>query len=355
MRILRTLFLLAWVFIPVSTSSDVTGPESVTGYRGRSLSVVCKYAKGYKNYKKYWCKGADWGSCETVVVTTGTEEEVKDGRTSIKDNLTLSKFTVRLESLTQQDAGIYWCAIERIGADPGFRVNMTVLPVSTSSDVTGPESVTGYRGRSLSVVCKYAKGYKNYKKYWCKGADWGSCETVVVTTGTEEEVKDGRTSIKDNLTLSEFTVRLESLAQQDAGIYWCAIERIGTDPGFRVNMIVLPVLEEILTTEQPAPDHVTETTAVDKSSPSSAVQTFTSEPKETSATTEEEANRLLFTQTPSSTAKSNPILIHIGYLIYVSSLLSIGLKTPILLCMVFVIIYLHRRSKQHNSDTTMKT
>ncbi|XP_053154923.1 CMRF35-like molecule 1 isoform X4 [Hemicordylus capensis] len=119
---------------------------------------------------------------------------------------------------------------------------LMLLKVSTSSDVTGPESVTGYRGRSLSVVCKYAKGYKNYKKYWCKGADWGSCETVVVTTGTEEEVKDGRTSIKDNLTLSKFTVRLESLAQQDAGIYWCAIERIGTDPGFRVNMTVLPAL-----------------------------------------------------------------------------------------------------------------
>ncbi|XP_053156076.1 CMRF35-like molecule 3 [Hemicordylus capensis] len=204
-----------------------------------------------------------------------------------------------------------------------FLLAWVFIPVSTSSDVTGPESVTGYRGRSLSVVCKYAKGYKKYKKYWCKGADWGSCKKVVVTTGREEEVNGGRTSIKDNLTLSEFTVRLESLTQQDAGIYWCAIKRIGADPGFRVNMIVLPA--------------------------------FTSEPKETSATTEEEANRLLFTQTPSSTAKSNPILIHIGYLIYVSSLLSIGLKTPILLCMVFVIIYLHRRSKQHNSDTTMKT
>ncbi|XP_053154921.1 CMRF35-like molecule 1 isoform X2 [Hemicordylus capensis] len=133
----------------VSTSSDVTGPESVTGYRGRSLSVVCKYAKGYKNYKKYWCKGADWGSCETVVVTTGTEEEVKDGRTSIKDNLTLSKFTVRLESLAQQDAGIYWCAIERIGTDPGFRVNMTVLPEpSTTIAVT----TAGYVSTALSTA-----------------------------------------------------------------------------------------------------------------------------------------------------------------------------------------------------------
>lgn len=91
------------------------------------------------------------------------------------------------------------------------------------------------------MVCKYDDGYgKQYKKYWCRGSSWNSCETVVKTTGSEAEVKNGRTSIKDNQTLSEFTVRLDNLIQQDAGIYWCAIERRGYDLECAVNIKVLP-------------------------------------------------------------------------------------------------------------------
>ncbi|XP_066468968.1 CMRF35-like molecule 3 [Tiliqua scincoides] len=105
MRMLGTLSLLVWVLIPGYTSSVTSSPEWI-GFLGRSLSVVCRY-NGFVNYKKYWCRGASWSSCETVVKTTGSEAEVKDGRTSIKDNQTLSELTVHLDKLTQQDAGIY--------------------------------------------------------------------------------------------------------------------------------------------------------------------------------------------------------------------------------------------------------
>ncbi|XP_062977566.1 CMRF35-like molecule 5 [Elgaria multicarinata webbii] len=129
MKVLKLLPLLDWVLLPGFTSA-LTGPPTVAGFLGRSLSVVCPYAKGYQTYVKYWCRGANWDYCSTVVATKGTEEEVKAGRTLIKDNHARREFTVTLEILTQQDAGFYWCAIGRRGIDLGFLINIIVNPDS---------------------------------------------------------------------------------------------------------------------------------------------------------------------------------------------------------------------------------
>ncbi|KAG6931651.1 CMRF35-like molecule 1, partial [Chelydra serpentina] len=53
------------------------------------------------------------------------------------DNHTLYTFTVTMENLSLEDAGIYWCGISKSGSDPGFPVNVTVLPaLSTAVMVT---------------------------------------------------------------------------------------------------------------------------------------------------------------------------------------------------------------------------
>lgn len=93
---------------------------------GKTLSVKCQYKTGYHDYVKYWCKGSNWGSCEYVVKTDGTEEENRVGRTVIKDNHTELEFTVRMETITKEDAGIYWCGIEKAGYDFSWKVNITV-------------------------------------------------------------------------------------------------------------------------------------------------------------------------------------------------------------------------------------
>uniref|UniRef100_A0A670JA24 Ig-like domain-containing protein n=1 Tax=Podarcis muralis TaxID=64176 RepID=A0A670JA24_PODMU len=106
---------------------------------GESLAVRCKYDVGFRKHVKYWCKGSPWSSCEIVVRTTGSEEE---------------RMAIRLENLTQEDAGIYWCGIERTGSDPGFRVNITVLP--------------GESWKSLSLRCRYQQTFEDNTKSWCK-------------------------------------------------------------------------------------------------------------------------------------------------------------------------------------------
>ncbi|XP_060616954.2 CMRF35-like molecule 1 [Anolis sagrei] len=120
------------LFLLTGFTSALVGPKKVIGFIGRSLFLVCKYEKGYNNYIKYWCKGAEWSSCKTVVETDGSEAVVKKGRTIIKDNHINFEFTVTLEDLTEKDAGKYWCAIERAGPDIGFRVTIEVLPAPTT-------------------------------------------------------------------------------------------------------------------------------------------------------------------------------------------------------------------------------
>lgn len=53
---------------------------------------------------------------------------MKNGRTSIQDRHSHLEFTVRLDNLTKQDAGTYWCAIERSGIDLKSYVLISVLP-----------------------------------------------------------------------------------------------------------------------------------------------------------------------------------------------------------------------------------
>ncbi|KAJ6660373.1 hypothetical protein lerEdw1_017796 [Lerista edwardsae] len=145
--VLQKIFEEWILFLSGCATSPVTSNRDWSGFLGRSLSVDCQYNKGYVGYIKYWCRGAEWDSCETVVKTTGSEAEVKDGRTSIKDNQTLLEFTVRLDNLTLQDAGIYWCAIEKIGSDLKSLVMITVLPEpSTTAAIT-----TGYVSTAPSV------------------------------------------------------------------------------------------------------------------------------------------------------------------------------------------------------------
>ncbi|KAG8129093.1 hypothetical protein E2320_015777 [Naja naja] len=119
------LFLFSDLFLKGLTSI-VEGPLMLKASLGETLSVKCRYTKPYHNYQKYWCKGSDWNDCKTVVKTDYTEKEMRVGRTVIKDNQTQFEFTVKMENITEEDAGIYWCAIDKAFADFKWEVNITV-------------------------------------------------------------------------------------------------------------------------------------------------------------------------------------------------------------------------------------
>ncbi|KAB0366458.1 hypothetical protein FD754_010614 [Muntiacus muntjak] len=144
------------------SSSAFWSPRAVRGVEQASLTVRCRYDPGYESYVKWWCRGADWGSCRFVVKTTGSEKEVKKGRVSIKDNWKDRSFNVTMEKLRLDDADIYWLDVT---IDPGESLSPTTVPTTTpttstvttkdtvcSSAETGHSSNNSNDGLGLSVL-----------------------------------------------------------------------------------------------------------------------------------------------------------------------------------------------------------
>ncbi|KAK7795545.1 hypothetical protein U0070_023897, partial [Myodes glareolus] len=116
-------------FPDCSTAQDaITGPNMVSGHERGSLTVRCPYDSSWKNFMKYWCRGAVWSTCETLVKTDTSEKLVKKKRVSIRDDQRDFVVTVTMKELRKSDAGIYWCGIERTGYDHKFKVNVNIDP-----------------------------------------------------------------------------------------------------------------------------------------------------------------------------------------------------------------------------------
>ncbi|NXJ11771.1 CLM1 protein, partial [Odontophorus gujanensis] len=123
-----------WLLLPACQALLV--PREVSGREGETLSLRCWYARGYESYNKYWCRGAARGSCRKVVETAGTEVPRRHGRVSIADNRLFCVVLLTVEELSREDAGSYWCGVERVGADIMGPVTLTVRAAS-HGDVDG--------------------------------------------------------------------------------------------------------------------------------------------------------------------------------------------------------------------------
>ncbi|XP_006019845.3 CMRF35-like molecule 2 [Alligator sinensis] len=124
---------LVWVWILFPGCWALTGPWKVNGTVGGSVLVSCQYSKDYRSYKKYWCRGDNWSQCSVDVQTTGSEEEVRQERLSIRDNHTLCIFTVTMKDLQEEDDDTYWCGIETFGIDLMILVRVFILPAVPTS------------------------------------------------------------------------------------------------------------------------------------------------------------------------------------------------------------------------------
>ncbi|XP_012909910.1 CMRF35-like molecule 2 isoform X3 [Mustela putorius furo] len=148
------------------------------------------------------------------------------------------------------------CSHPLTRADHGL-ISPALQPVAAygSLSLTGPSSVTGTLGGSLSVQCQYEEVYQRYSKYWCRGQYGATCEKIVETKGEEKEERSGRVSIRDHADNLTFIVTMENLTADDAGSYWCRIQTLwlldvwSRDPSFHVNVFVSTVTMENLTAD----------------------------------------------------------------------------------------------------------
>uniref|UniRef100_A0A8C8YI76 Ig-like domain-containing protein n=1 Tax=Prolemur simus TaxID=1328070 RepID=A0A8C8YI76_PROSS len=144
---LPTLFLLLfWLSGYSIAGNPITGPGEASGPERGSLTVQCHYDPEWETHKKWWCRGADWSSCKILVKTTGSEQEVRKDRVSIRDNQKNHTFTVTMEELSRDDADTYWCGIQRPGVDHGVPVKVTIDPVLTEAPTTSTSTTNTVTG-----------------------------------------------------------------------------------------------------------------------------------------------------------------------------------------------------------------
>ncbi|XP_058876985.1 polymeric immunoglobulin receptor-like [Acipenser ruthenus] len=99
--------------------------KSVTKQEKQTLAVHCHYDQYYRSYVKYWCKGDNWHYCSSLKRTDSPE--TPGDKITISDDQTRGVFTVTMRGLEKEDAGWYWCAIEKLWSDLGISLNLTVV------------------------------------------------------------------------------------------------------------------------------------------------------------------------------------------------------------------------------------
>ncbi|KAM6111135.1 CMRF35-like molecule 2 [Pterocles gutturalis] len=171
---MQLLPLLAWALLP--GCGAVTGPGTVQGFLGGSLSVNCTYQPGDEMKRKFWCKPGAVYTCDGDIVITSEQQPVMQrDRFSIWDNRARRAFTVTVRNLTEKDTGTYRCGV-RMGilqrdeydnveviVSPGQSLHIPVPPPQSTSDhhVEGPggqQMVPGCRGMERDMASRCPAG-----------------------------------------------------------------------------------------------------------------------------------------------------------------------------------------------------
>ncbi|XP_028458044.1 uncharacterized protein LOC114571343 [Perca flavescens] len=103
-----------------------TESMSVTGDVGSDVKIKCSHSNAFSNVK-YFCKG----TCENedILISSRTNNNLNQ-KYSIEDEG--NTFYVTISLLTEDDSGMYWCGIERIGLDTYNQVFLTVIKGNTN-------------------------------------------------------------------------------------------------------------------------------------------------------------------------------------------------------------------------------
>ncbi|KAM5216643.1 CMRF35-like molecule 8 isoform 2-T2 [Hipposideros larvatus] len=131
--------------VVIYSSWSLSGPRTVTGTVGGSLSVQCQYEEEFTGHVKYWYSDLH----KKIVETTKSKREVRRGRVSIRDDPANLTFTVTLDSLTEEDEDTYMCGIDiSWRQDPTFLIEVSVFPASTS---VSPASITRAKTSTITA------------------------------------------------------------------------------------------------------------------------------------------------------------------------------------------------------------
>ncbi|XP_048869040.1 CMRF35-like molecule 5 isoform X2 [Brienomyrus brachyistius] len=112
----------------------VSGVITVSGYERQSVTIRCSHGNAGTNLK-YFC-GSECTRYEDILVKTENNHPNKtNGRFTLHDHGS-GTFNVTITGLRMTDTGIYWCGVERTGADTYTEVHLTVIEAPTTTTTT---------------------------------------------------------------------------------------------------------------------------------------------------------------------------------------------------------------------------
>ncbi|XP_071399564.1 polymeric immunoglobulin receptor-like [Centroberyx affinis] len=133
-------------------------------------------------------------------------------------------YTVTISSLTEDDAGKYWCAMKRIEDNSISQLTEVQLHILNWDDIK-PKEETGDTGKTARLQCNYPRSHEDNEKFLCKGESPFNCKELINATQHYEAVTEGRFTVRDNTRSNYFTVHIKHLCQDDTGTYWCGSDR----------------------------------------------------------------------------------------------------------------------------------
>ncbi|NXV73829.1 PIGR protein, partial [Atlantisia rogersi] len=206
-------------------SSTLYGSRFLTGEVGRSVTHQCFYSitPANKHDRKYWCKLAGNGVCNTIISTTGYTLKDHAGRVSLEDIPQDGTFRVTMTDLKENDTGTYRCGIGTTNRDLYINLN---LRVSADAGTSVPiELIRGEFRGSVSILCPPGDTQGGKKRFWCK-LGRTSCILIADTEGYVGKSYQGRIFITPQESSGAFKILINDLKKEDSGLYRCGTGRL---------------------------------------------------------------------------------------------------------------------------------
>ncbi|XP_018881712.2 CMRF35-like molecule 9 isoform X4 [Gorilla gorilla gorilla] len=127
------LLILLWGCLLLPGYEALEGPEEISSFEGDTVSLQCTYGEELRDHRKYWCRksGILFSRCSGTIYAEEEGQETMKSRVSVRDSRQELSLIVTLWNLTLQDAGKYWCGVEKRGPDESLLISLFVFPGSS--------------------------------------------------------------------------------------------------------------------------------------------------------------------------------------------------------------------------------
>ncbi|XP_015294039.3 CMRF35-like molecule 9 isoform X4 [Macaca fascicularis] len=162
------LLVLIWGCLVLPGYEALEGPKEISRFEGDTVSLRCTYREELRDHRKYWCRkgGLLFPRCSGTIYAGKEGQETTEGRVSIHDNRQELSLIVTLWNLTLQDAGKYWCGVEKRGPDESLLISLFVFPASPGlypAGTTAKQGKTGAEATPFPGTSRY--GHERTSQY----------------------------------------------------------------------------------------------------------------------------------------------------------------------------------------------